>query len=133
MTPKRLFASMSVVVLASSPVAVAQEHAPTLEQCRADVAVWGDLSTQHEYTKAEYRYLSSTDPNRTETNKLTIKQIFSRLDEMSDCGKVDAERWKVYSDTQDFYLHVYQDRMKSFLLRHHLYDQFMKEDDAGQR
>jgi hypothetical protein len=106
------------LVLLISAVTVAQEHAPTVEQCRADAAVWAD---------ADF-----TIP--------TMKELLSRSKEMSDCLKVDPlkeshEAGMKYIEFSQRFSVEYQNRTVHFLDRHDpaWYQKFLAEDAAGQR
>ena len=73
----------------NASLARGQQHAPLPEQCRADLAVWYSQDLRIEYDIAETARAKSGTPNRTETNKLFLPEIFDRQREMSDCREVD--------------------------------------------
>src|SRR5437867_12500071 len=83
--------------------------------------------------KAYYRHRDLGTHNPTEVDKLTVKQLASRVSEMDDCQKVDSPRLEAYHTTGAFYTDVIRDRMTRFLKRHHLMSQFVAEDAAGER
>ena len=120
------------VILVSPSSAFGQQHAPTLEMCKADVAVWYDDDTAADYNKQETKHITDGMPNTNEYNKLRLSAILKRINEMSDCYKV-AGFQKLYIQASNFYVSIMSNRMQSFIIRHHLWEQFKKEDAAGLR
>jgi hypothetical protein len=103
-------------VLLLTTAAFAQGHAPTSEQCKADVAVWLDKS-----------------PDQTET--LTYIEIDKRKHEMNDCYSVltaPGEKQLAHDGLIKASL-LEQKREDHFINRHDLAKQFIAEDQAGQR
>ena len=123
-----------VAILFTVP-AFAQEikHAPTVEQCRADVALWHNLKIFTEYNSAQTAWASDGVPNRTPTAQLPLSTIQSRLLEMAVCTDVDKPNHATYYETNQFYAGVVHDRYVRFLKRHGLMDQLWAEDAAGER
>ena len=111
----------------------AQQHAPTIDGCRADRTLWYEVSAATEYMKAETEHMNNGTPNRTPYAKLDLAEVLARVIEMGDCSSVDAERSGAYHEAQEFYASVYQDRVVSFLSRHHLMEQLKREDAQGLR
>jgi hypothetical protein len=118
------------VILFALP-AFSQDHAPTTEQCKADQAVWGSPYAETQYNEAETRHIQDGTPNRTDIALLTIPQLKKRMHEMYQCMEVVAT--EPYSQTGDFYHSVIADRYFSYVRRHGLEDQLMREDAAGKR
>jgi hypothetical protein len=116
-----------------TPLAWAQEHAPLAAQCQADVALWNDKDKQLEYEKAEKAKAQYDTPNRTEINKLSFRELSQRVVEMGECESVDPPRFEDYYQTMTFYSEVVSDRFRSFVHRHHLFEQLIREDAEGQR
>lgn len=116
-------------LLASEP----QQHAPTLEVCRADAAVWYDRDAATEYLKAETLHKSDNVKNLTPTAKLALIEVKARASEMFVCAKVDEPRSQSYLEAADFYYIVMVDRYGDFIRRHHLMEQMMREDAQGLR
>ncbi len=110
-------------------------HAPTLEQCKADVAVWGDSDAQLEYSKAQLAFIRDGTPNKTEINKLDMQELTGRMSEMVDCMKeVDpVVEAKDYESVESFYQNIQGDRAYDFIVRHGLHDRFLLEDRQGKR
>jgi hypothetical protein len=127
---KLVLLTMMILV---APSAFAQTHAPTLEVCRADAALWYNDDMSAEYDKAEAIWISDHVPNRTPTAKLPLKEVIARQNEMYDCARVDESTQNLYFDAGRFYHGVFADRAISFLARHNLMHQFQKEDVAGIR
>lgn len=111
----------------------AQQHAPTVDVCRADAALWYSTEAATEYIKAENEHLSNGTRNRTPIAKLGVEEIVARSLEMGDCASVDSDRFNTYHDAQKFYMDVVHDRMASFIYRHHLMEQLKREDARGLR
>ena len=91
------------------------QHAPTVEQCRADQKLWMS-QLEHE------------GPLRS-----GVAELFDRKDEMMKCETVDP-KFHIY------YYHIHSEisdeeslRLLDFLYRHNLSQQFMAEDVQGER
>src|SRR6266849_2054974 len=108
-------------------------HAPILEQCKADVAVWGDSGAQLEYSKAQLAFIEDGTPNKTEINKLSMQELTERMSEMVDCMKeVDpVVEAKDYQSVMSFYQNIEGDRAYDFIVRHGLHDRFRVEKKQG--
>ncbi len=115
--------------------ATGQKHAPILEQCMADVAVWGDIGAQLEYSKAQFAFIQDGTLNKTEINKLSMEELNERMSEMGDCIKeVDPlTEAKDYESVVSFYQNIEGDRAYDFIVRHGLHDRFYLEDRQGKR
>jgi hypothetical protein len=111
----------------------AQQHAPTADVCRADVAVWFSREIFKEYESAEIAFLRDDVPNRSEIAKLPLSEVTERAQEMLKCMSVDKKDLDTYTNAQDFYQNVIYERYFRFVLRHHLKDQLMREDAQGLR
>ena len=120
-------------LVAKAPAVQAQEiqHAPTVDQCTADEKLWGSYDVQNEYQEAESRHLRDGIPNHTDIARLSILQLTSRGKEMNDCARVVTAQ--PFLDVANFYLSVVEDRYSSFVKRHGLMKQMVKEDVEGQR
>jgi hypothetical protein len=112
---------------------LAQQHAPTIAVCRADVAVWNNQLLKSEYRAAEDAYRQNKTPNRSQVAMLSVHEVSARADEMDDCSKVDTEKEEAYLQATDFYSLVYDERVGHFLTRHKLWEKFFAEDEAGMR
>lgn len=115
--------------LASLP----QQHAPTLQMCRADAAVWGNAQAETDYFNAEAERVTYGTPNPSPIEKLPVTEVKSRMREMGECFEVDPSQQKVYVAVDTFYGSVQGDRWLEFILRHHLMKQFEREDAEGER
>jgi uncharacterized protein YtpQ (UPF0354 family) len=124
------FALLIFGVLAS---AKPQQHAPTVEVCRADVALWYDDDSATEYFRAETLHKSDRIKNLTPIAKLSLVEVKARGSEMYDCRRVDKPQSQNYLEAADFYFIVMVDRYAEFLRRHHLMEQLFKEDAQGLR
>ncbi len=109
-------------------------HAPTLGQCKADVAVWGDSEAQLENAKAQLAFMKNGTANKTDVNRLSIQELAERTSEMLDCMKeVPVTEAKDYEDVVSFYGTIDGDRAYNFIVRHGLHDRFLLEDRQGKR
>jgi hypothetical protein len=116
-----------LVLLIATPE-FAQQHAPTVNQCRADASVWNAAVMNHnpEFSKS----------------KLSVTELSLRQDEMHDCRSVDPERVgdsasfqrsDTYRLLEALYTNEIAWRASNFINRHGLWQQFLDEDAAGQR
>jgi len=119
-------AKLSVLVLvpvcAVSVTALAQmHHAPTAAQCQADETVW-------------HRTLSQVDMEDQGSLKgVSYDTLGEVLVEMNECGEVDPARGGAYFSVLAGALDARLLRVMDFVNRHHLGEQFKKEDLAGIR
>jgi len=120
-----------LVIVSLASVSRSQDHAPTAEQCRADQALWGAVHAETEYYDAETRHVQDGTPNRTDIAALNVSHLKQRMNEMYQCSDVVA--MEPYHSTGNFYYSVISDRYSSFLMRHGLMGQMIKEDAAGKR
>jgi hypothetical protein len=131
------FAAITIGTLAVTFMSLAHQqepkHAPTVEMCRANVAVWYSVESENEFTQAQLKWLRDGIPNRTEFAKLSIPELFARMYEMLDCSEADGQRHNQYFDAASFYNDIVADRTLRFVIRHGLMDQLKKEDAEGKR
>ena len=118
--------------LSVAPLVRAQEHAPLLDQCKADLALWYSEEDRTEYLKAEITHNTNGTKNPTDYARLPIKVIDFRIKEMGDCGAVSGQDEQYYK-AEIFYADIRCDRYFHFLARHHLMQQFLIEDEKGTR
>lgn len=124
------FAALFVAVVLITFLTSGQQHAPSLEQCRADLSVWYSVSVRFEYAN---EILSGVTPKNAEIAKLPIKEVAARQTETYQCSNVDSVNAQRYREAGEFYYIVYAQRFVSFVKRHGLEQQLFQEDDAGQR
>lgn len=110
-----------------------QEHAPTVDVCRADRAAWSDADEQTDYFNQETKYILGGVRNANPILKLSFREISLRMTEMGSCMAVDVSNRLAYKGALDFYSRVSMDRYRRFVTRHHLLRQFLAEDAAGIR
>lgn len=107
-------------LLLVTTVAMGQDiqHAPTIEQCRADLAVWSNQTKQIE-------------------DKLPVRELAERESEMLDCAYVLESAYPSESKLADQQGMVYGliigTRASHFLKRHNIWTQFNNEDAKGAR
>ena len=112
----KTFSTLLLGLCLCSPLLTAQvEHAPTVEQCRADQRLWlPKLEGERNLVAAS-------------------SELNGWRQEMNDCMKVDpAFSDRYYSTTSEAGIEKLL-RLEHFLYRHNLYDSFLAEDAHGQR
>jgi hypothetical protein len=92
------------------------EHAPTVEQCRADQKSWY-ATLEDEAAVANVGY----------------QELQGWFLEMVKCEKVDSERERWYMATHAAVGLIQGTRLRDFLKRHNLWNQFLAEDAEGKR
>jgi hypothetical protein len=128
-----LLATLTLATLAPVANSESQKHAPTVEACRADLALWYDVESATEYKKAETLHITGGAKNSTPAAKLPLREVNARVIEMGKCSHVDTTRSDAYVGANDFYAGVQGDRYFAFIVRHNLMPQIMKEDAQGLR
>jgi hypothetical protein len=113
-----------VAVLLFGSGLFAQQHAPTVDVCRADAAVWrGALS-------------------KDALSRLSAQEVFNRNQEITQCILVDPPPYptvkgeimfETYLLLRSSYAEELANRYIAFIHRHNLSDQFLAEDAAGKR
>src|ERR1700690_2906629 len=93
----------------------AQEHAPTKDVCRADLAVWNNVEAQTDYLNREVNHLTDGARNTNPIVKLSVREIIVRMHEMGDCYSVDEEKFIDYHSLLIFYDGVLSDRYRNFI------------------
>ena len=120
---RRYIPTVLMVLMSFSTLALGQDdginHAPTAEQCKADIAVW----------KAE---------SNSTIVALPINMLLKRSDYLSDCYKVLSDANEVESASwvegwQGVYDYHAVRRAVKFIKRHNLSRQFVDEDAKGAR
>lgn len=119
------------VALPMNPWAVGQDHAPTAEQCVADMRLWS--SQMDDYLIAETARIKSGTPDKSQVIGLTMTQLNDRASEMVECVAVDPSGQVDYRQEASEYNDAYRDRFERYIVRHHLMDQVLKEDEEGLR
>lgn len=107
------------------------EHAPTPEQCRADADAWG-IPTAGGLLRNEEQFnklMSSTANDRN----LTAKMMDARMRQFSQCMRTDNMQDTRYAEAATAYTNAYMVRVVNFMKRHNLTEQFLAEDQQGQR
>jgi hypothetical protein len=94
------------------------QHAPTVEQCRANQKLW--LS-------------KLVEPGTTGLAKVTFDELDGWFLAMDECQKVDPELTWRYYNTKGEATNEQLFRLMHFLDRHNLRDQFIAEDKQGKR
>ena len=113
----KLNVTLCVLLLSLIPSLFGQDHAPTVEQCRADQRLW----------------ITQLIENPEIVKSLTYDQLNDRMLEMANCDAVDRDREIVYVETAARFNMKQMVRLLDFVKRHELLDQFRAEDAAGKR
>ncbi len=110
-----LFATVLIVIVCLQSVkAQTVEHAPTVEQCRADQSLW---------------YAQLSHPKN-----ILFKTLEGYRTEMGACSIVDSDDHFIkYFQVLALIDAALRDRLEHFMTRHNLVNQFAEEDAAGQR
>jgi hypothetical protein len=93
------------------------QHAPTVEQCRADQKLWLSQFEDHASDDASVAWAS-------------FNELQSWLQTMHECATVDPANKLQYHKTKSESTQTQWARFIHFLRWHHLYDQFLAEDAA---
>lgn len=109
-------AALAVAVLFLVAVSSAQDHAPTVEQCRADQSLWWEQFNTRELI-----------------SKLSARKLSQRSGEMHDCAAVDEEHRNSYERLGAMFQMEFEQRLLDFVTRHDLMEKFLSEDAAGKR
>ena len=123
----------SVFVLLCAGAAFGQQHAPTLDVCQADVALWYSMESATDYLNQETKHINEGVRNTSPYNRLPVEEVEARVKEMGDCAIVVNFRDERYHEAQTFYSGILHDRMANFIYRHNLMEQLKKEDAVGIR
>jgi hypothetical protein len=109
------------------------KHAPTVEVCRADAAVWENTEIVEQYENSENQLTVGGKYIPNPAGDLLFEEAKARMYEMYNCKEVDKQNAQTYSSAFNFYWGVRMDRYERFIQRHGLMDKFLKEDAQGLR
>ena len=111
------------------------EHAPTPQQCRADVNSWEVPNANASYWNEEE--FSNFVTRVVGDHSLTAKEIDAREAELNQCLKTDQSLLTAnptrYIQARRAYSIAELVRMADYLKRHNLTGQFYEEDEQGKR
>jgi hypothetical protein len=113
---KKLWLLLAIAVPLQPVCSQEVQHALTVEQCRADQDVWLSKLT-----------------NRPDVANVSFKELRGWFNEMNDCESVDPDRQIQYYNTKSETHTEQLMRLEHFILRHNLWDQFITEDEQGNR
>lgn len=116
----KVSAALCVCLLSLMTSLSGQDHAPTVEQCRADQRLWSS-AMQDDATFAKV------------VSKLSAEILAQRMSQMRDCFAVDGENSRDYFVVNAGYGTELGTRYKDFIARHRLMTQFVTEDAVGKR
>lgn len=119
------------IALSRSQKSLAQDHAPSVVQCTADMRLWA--SQYLDYSAAESARLNQGTPNNTAMMKLSIRLLNARAAEMVQCDVVDPSNSQLYRQVTTALQEACDNRFLMFIARHHLKAQVYEEDEAGLR
>jgi len=117
------------------------------EKCHAEASLWNIeaedwFKAEIDKSTADAVKAGSGLPNTTTVSKMGVEEIDARAKEMRNCivlsgynvnEKVGAEDNKLCDKVARDYDQISQERLEHFVLRRHLYRQFLQEDAAGKR
>jgi hypothetical protein len=127
----KVLAATTLAVLAVALPAGAQEHAPVVGTCRANLTAWnGEMSGY--WGTANVKHDSGL-PNKGAVSSLGAAELLDRATEMGRCFTVDSPNGSAYEGLETLYLQIVGDRAQAFINRHRLSRSFYKEDQAGMR
>jgi hypothetical protein len=113
------FWPMVLALIPFNPIAAQEvQHAPTVDQCRADQRLW--------LSKLEV-------PKGAGVANVSYKELDGWFQEMYGCESVDPQHKIQYFNTWSETTIKQQMRLEDYLNRHRLYDQFVAEDAQGKR
>jgi hypothetical protein len=111
------------------------EHAPTPEQCRADVNAW-DVPNLNPSFWNEEQFLNFAT-RVMHDRSLTAKELDARNAELAQCLKTDKSFLTAdpnrYIQARQAYFITELARMAAYMQRHNLMSQFYAEDEQGKR
>ena len=90
------------------------QHAPTFDQCFADQKLW--------LSEAQETYVPAP-----------FTELYKRNAEMAECEKVDSSGLNRYYNTMGENNAEKVLRLRHFLERHNMYQEFLTEDAQGKR
>ncbi|MFI5071585.1 MAG: hypothetical protein ACHP8A_11910 [Terriglobales bacterium] len=126
--------AISVWILCIAAIATAQDvkHAPTLESCVADTNLWSSQIPGFPFP--------TPDQLQGGTKSLTVRELKGRGNYLVDC--ISAYPQQLYDARKGTmptaqlsmdYDSITGLRYAHFIVRHHLWDEFESEDQAGER
>lgn len=132
---KKVRLLMPLLFLLVSPITAQIEHAPTPQQCRADVNAWDVPAFNPSYWNEEQ---FSTFAGRVmHDHTVTAKELDAREDELAQCLKTDKSLLTAdpnrYIQARQAYFIAELTRMADYMKRHNQMAQFYDEDEQGKR
>jgi len=124
-----------LLLLCVIPTTGQVEHAPTPEQCRADVNAWEVPNFNPSFWNEE-QFLSFAT-RVIHDRSLTAKALDARNAELAQCLKTDKSLLTAdpnrYIQARQAYFMAELARMAAYMERHNLMSQFYAEDEQGKR
>jgi len=120
MGPIRKFWLLLLVLIPLYTHAQEVEHAPSVEQCRADRWLW-------------LWELEGPPGPPANIGSIGYPELLKRSDEMHACRAVDPDYEHQYYNVMSEIAFARIVRLEAFLRHHNLYDQFVAEDARGKR
>ncbi len=108
-------------IFVAYPVFSQEAKHATTDLCREDAALWESKLNQPSKSWSSV------------ANDVDSKTLVLMATEMNDCVRVDKDRNEQYLAIVHWLFAIIFNRESDFLIRHHLLDQFYKEDAAGAR
>jgi hypothetical protein len=128
---------LAVLVLLAMPTS-GQQHALTQDQCRADRGAWAPPSSSWAPGDLSQVIKGGDASGVWPSSNADMREIQLRWEEMEECRQVDLGLFDLhpdpsYAEVKMFYSVVIARRMRDFLDRNHLWEQFLQEDKQGKR
>lgn len=111
---KKLWLLLMLVIPYQSTFAQEVEHAPTVEQCRADQQLWVSELERSSYALTPFEVLQA------------------RVLKMVSCATIDPAFKGKYHNVEAEIMTAEAIRISTFLTRHDLWNQFLIEDGQAQ-
>jgi|SRR5271163_1280020 len=112
-------ALLAAAILIAYPLSAQEvKHAPTVAQCQADQRLWAAKLEQ---------------PHGQGVMAVSYRTLMEWLNEMTDCEDVDPTQHDLYMNTSGETITAMATRLRAFVYRHKMWEQFLTEDEAGAR
>jgi hypothetical protein len=126
---------LPLLFLLVSPMTAQVEHAPTPQQCRADVNAWDVPNFNASYWNEEQ--FSTFAARVMHDHAVTAKDLDAREAELAQCLKTDKSLLTAdpnrYIQARQAYFIAELARMADYMKRHNQMTQFYDEDEQGKR
>jgi len=116
-----LLGSVSLFIPLKSSRGQEVHHAPTMDMCHADRALW------------DAKMSAPAKDWATSANDVTARELYAWRLELVECGDVDPDGITRYDETVKLIASILEARQAAFIRRHDLTQKLLAEDAAGAR